>query len=272
MNDVKNNAAPIYEGVTTISPVPNGLTYYTQHTGIKNDAEMEKMRFALISSIAHDLKSPLSVIITSLSALSLLENKLDVKAKHDLMQAAQTEAERLNNFISNMLELSSLETTDTLRIDGVNPNEMIQSFISSSPASSRIHYVKSDTDCLIYMDASLMERVLKHLIDNCIKFTPSGSLITIKTQLVEGRAVFTIADQGKGIDAANRSMVFEKFYQQHKGKKGTGLGLSICKAIIEKHGGTISVNANPAQTDADYPGCVFTLSLPNLARPPDTSS
>lgn len=233
---------------------------------VRTSQELEKMRSTLLSSIAHDLKTPLAAIIGSLSAIRHLGNTLKIHTQQDLIAMAQVEAERLNHFITNILELSKLEAGKlNLNLGWYDPVELMESLVkrmSFHQVMHRMHFVTSDPVCHFGFDVTLMEQVLQNIFDNCIKYTPPNSNITFRAKMLSRGGIITIADEGKGIASSKHAMVFNKFYRAHNEKEGTGLGLAICKAIIEAHGGTICVDINPEQKDPEYPGCLFTIYLP----------
>jgi K+-sensing histidine kinase KdpD len=239
---------------------------------VRTSQEMERMRSTLLSSIAHDLKTPLAAIIGSLSAIRHLGSNLTITTQHELIETAQTEAERLNHFITNILELTRLESDNlALNMHWNDPQHTIQSLLSHltfKQISRRIDYIPSLVPCFFYMDSLLIEQVLYNILDNSIKYSPEHSMVTIRYQLLAKGGVITIADHGKGIAEDKRSVVFDKFTRQHSGKNGTGLGLAICKAIVEAHGGKITISANEMSKDDNFPGCVFSIFLPDACIKP----
>jgi two-component system, OmpR family, sensor histidine kinase KdpD len=242
----------------------------------RTNQELEKIRSTLLSSIAHDLKTPLAAIIGSLSAIRHLGSNLKINIQHDLIATAQTEAERLNHFISNILELTRLESGNfTLQMHWEDPEDMIEALLkrlSFSQSKHRIHVSAINPPCQFFMDTTLMEQVLHNLLDNCLKYTPEYSPVRITYQLLsEGGGIISIADQGAGIPEAKRRMIFERFHREDHNKKGTGLGLAICKAIVDAHGGTITVSQNPVSHHPDFPGSVFTIFLPKACAKQDSS-
>ncbi len=224
--------------------------------------ETERLRSSLLSSVSHDLRTPLAAITGSAS--SLLDNgeSLPTATRRDLLENIHDEAERLERLVNNLLEMTKLESGAVqLRKELHIPAEIIGSAIArvEGRLGSRSLTTQITPELpLVPMDALLIEQVLVNLLDNALKYTPDGTPIDISAEVKENRLVMEVADRGPGIPEADLPRLFEKFYRgpQKETKSGAGLGLSICKGIIEIHGGTISAENGPGG------GSLFRFTLP----------
>ena len=230
--------------------------------------ETEKLRSSLLSSVSHDLRTPLAAITGSASSLIDNGDSLPASTRRDLLENIHDEAERLERLVSNLLEMTKLESGAVqLRKELHIPAEIIGSAIArvEERLGSRSLTTQIAPELpLVPMDALLIEQVLVNLLDNALKYTPEGTPIDISAEIKENRLVVEVADRGPGIPEADLPRLFEKFYRgpQKETKSGAGLGLSICKGIIEIHGGTISAENGPGG------GSLFRFTLPlknNLA-------
>ena len=231
---------------------------------VKRTMETERLRSALLTSISHDLKTPLASVLGAAGALRDMAPSLDDAAKVDLLATIIDEAERLNRFIANLLDMTKLES------GAVVPNsapydvgEIIGSTLRRASKILSRHAVVLEVAAdlpMVSVDAVLLEQVLFNLLDNAAKYAPSETTILIKGWR-DGRAVsIQVLDEGGGIPTDDLERIFEKFYRAQKGDRvraGTGLGLAISKGFIEAMHGSIG-----AANRADRPGAVFTITLP----------
>ncbi len=241
-------------------------TTYSVHS---QEQLKEKLASALLSSISHDFRTPLASIIGSLSAVRHMQAVLNEETRNTLLEAAQEEAERLNAFITNLLNMTRLDSgTVPLNYQWQPPEELMARVMRRMQFGLTQHQVEYHTTgpaCLFYIDNILIEQVLQNLLDNAVKYSPAHSSIQVLFEYAEGRGHIRVKDQGIGILPEHRSQIFEKFFRSGSVKKlsgGAGLGLAICKTIIEIHNGLISVDYNPDQTDPKYPGSLFHIWLP----------
>jgi len=227
-------------------------------------AETDRLRSALLTSISHDLRTPLASILGSATSLKTQPDVLDESAKREMISTIQEEAERLNRFIGNLLDMTRLESGAVVpRSSMADLSEIVGSALERAARILEQHpvQVRLPPDLpMLNLDVVLFEQVLFNLLDNAGKYTPAGSLIRLQAQQ-EGEIVrLQIIDEGEGIPAADRERVFDKFYRIHaadRRRAGTGLGLAICRGFVEAMGGTITAGNRP-----DGPGAVFTLTLP----------
>ncbi len=222
----------------------------------------EKLQTALLNSISHDLRSPLTSIMGILSSLANQAANLDENQQQSLLQMATTETARLNRLVGNLLDMTRLESGAIhIRRQPCDLQDVIGA--AREQASDRLgdHPVHIDLPSdlpSISMDAVLMVQTLANLLDNAIKYSPAGSPIEVSARLSGEMLQIAVADRGVGIPSEDLQRVFDKFYrvQRPESVSGTGLGLAICKGIIEAHGGTIWANRRPGG------GTVVSITLP----------
>lgn len=236
----------------------------------KLDAETDRLRQALLTSISHDLRTPLAAIMGSAGTLRDFEQNLDGSTKSELLRSIQDESERLYRFIANLLDMTRLESGAV--IPNHSPNEVGEIVGSSLRRAAKVladHRVDVDLAPdlpMIEIDPVLFEQVLFNLLDNAAKYAPHGSRVRIRgwRDSPEAPVQIQIADEGDGIAEADLDRIFDKFHRASKGDRvraGTGLGLSVCKGFIEAMGGTIT-----AANRSDRSGAVFTLTVPASRR------
>jgi two-component system sensor histidine kinase KdpD len=236
--------------------------------------ETENLRSALLSSISHDLRTPLASIIGSSSSLLSDEIKLAEPQRRDLLRNIQEEAERLNRFVGNLLDMTRLESGALqARLDWIDIRDV------AARAAERIKpllrsrtLVRTLTPDLppVRIDAALMEQVLFNILDNAVKYSPDGSQIEIVSRRDEGAAVIEVSDEGAGIPADKLERVFDKFYRLERSDRqpaGSGLGLSICRGFVEAMGGRIvALRRDPRS------GTTIRITLPLYSESADAGS
>lgn len=205
----------------------------------------ERLQTALLNSISHDLRTPLVSITGTLSSLRDQASQLNEQARQSLVETALGEAERLNQLVGNLLDMTRLESGGMqLRVEPCDIQDLIGSALAALTPRLLQRDIRIDLDPalpLIPMDFVLMRQVMVNLIDNSIKYSPNGSLIEVKASLLLREFQLEVVDQGIGIPEQDLQKVFDKFYrvQRTESITGTGLGLAICKGIVEAHGGKI---------------------------------
>jgi two-component system sensor histidine kinase KdpD len=230
--------------------------------------EAERLRNSLLSAISHDLRTPLATIVGSAS--TLLDDNVHLKPddKLDLSRAILDEAERMSNLINNILDMARLDAGVVKLNKQWHPVEEIIGTVLTGLQNHLLgRQVKVNIPSgipLVYADAVLIEQVLINLIENALRYTPSGTNIDINVETLQQETKIAVGDCGPGIPVGQEEHMFEKFYQANKegAQSGVGLGLTICRAIVEAHGGLISVR------NKQEGGAVFTFTLPNDQPPP----
>jgi len=234
--------------------------------------EAERLRNSLLSSVSHDLRTPLSVITGSASALLESESALTPEARRDLIETVQEEAQRLNRLVRNLLDMTRLESgavkvaKEWQEVEGIVG--AVLSRLDDQLRGRRVD-VRFPPDLpLVPIDGVLVEQVFINLLENAAKYSPEGSPIEISAHRDEGNVVVEIADRGPGIPEKLVDKIFEKFYRlpREHGGGGAGLGLAICRGIIEAHGGRVWAG------NRDGGGAVFRFTLPIEGSPPVLSS
>lgn len=223
-----------------------------QESRIRDKEEKEKtiqLYNILLSSLSHELKTPISAIIGAVDILKEAGDKITSEQKADLLGEIDIAGIRLNKQVENLLNMSRLETgTLTLKKDWCDINDLIFRVIHSvsGPGSHRILFEPDERTPLFKIDEGLMEIVLYGIVGNAVRYTPPGSEIRICVEAEDDRLHITVSDNGKGIPEKEKQQVFEKFYRiSASGTGGTGLGLSIAKGIAEAHQGEIVLSDSP---------------------------
>ena len=231
--------------------------------------ETDRLRSALLSSVSHDLRTPLVSILGAATTLINYDATLPQKSRQELTQTIQDEAERLNRFVQNLLDMTKLGSGALKpKADWADLRDIIRAAVERSQRLLEHHKIRIDIDStmpLIRVDPVLMEQVFFNLIDNARKYSPADTTITVWGRGRRGQAVIEVCDQGPGIPEADRLRVFDMFYRAESSDKtaaGTGLGLSICRGIVEAHGGGIKAEAGLHGT-----GTCIVMTLPAPAEP-----
>lgn len=212
-------------------------------------ADSERLRSALLSSVSHDLRTPLATIAGAASGLVDRTLSLSDATQEDLAQSIYDEAERLNRLVGNLLSMTRLES-GALRVrkEWIPIDEVLGAAVNQ--VERRLGGRKLETkilggDALVPLDGILIGQVLVNLLDNAIKYTPEGSPIEIAADVGADWASITVADRGPGLPPGTEVKIFELFYQVEPESRGSGLGLAICRGIVEAHGGEISARNRP---------------------------
>ena len=234
-------------------------------------AEAERLRGALLTSLSHDLKTPLASILGSANSLREYGNLFDKKARDELVGTIEEEAGRLSRFVANLLDMTRLEAgAIELKREASDMSEIIGAAVHRMKAlleGFKLHYDIEPELPLVDLDVLLMEQVLINLFDNAAKYAPAASTITIVAKRDNGSVRIQVIDEGPGIPEDRLTRIFEKFHRVNGGDRqraGTGLGLAICRGFVEAMGGTIVAANRP-----DRCGAIFTVELPiSAARAP----
>jgi len=232
--------------------------------------ETEFMRNTLLSSVSHDLRTPLAAITGAASTLFEAGDHLPGEARRELVETVYEESERMDRLINNLLDMTRLES------GGLHPRrewQPIQEVIGSSlhhldkRLSGRDVKVNVAADLpLVPFDAVSIEQVLVNLLDNALEYTPAGSPIEVNASKIPQAVVVEVLDRGPGLPVGAEERVFEKFFRAHPpgegGSRGIGLGLAISRGIIEAHHGKITAENRPGV------GACFRFTLPLEGTPP----
>ncbi|MEW6660424.1 MAG: DUF4118 domain-containing protein [Thermodesulfobacteriota bacterium] len=239
----------------------------TQAQSARFEIEAERMRNILLSSVSHDLRTPLTVIAGSASSLLEGEQSLDPDTKQELAQSIYEEAKRLDRLVYNLLEMSRLQSGEVkFNKEWHVLEEVIGCALAQLDTQLHDHPVTIGLPAdlpLIQIDALLLERVVINLVENSMKYTPSGTPLEISARVQDQELLVAIADRGPGLPAGAEERIFEKFFQAAPGSaRGAGLGLTICRSIVEFHGGRIWAANRPEG------GAVFSFTIPLVEGAP----
>jgi two-component system sensor histidine kinase KdpD len=228
-------------------------------------AETERLRNALLSSVSHDLRTPLGVIEGAASTLLEDPAVIDGATRHDLVQTIHEEADRLGRQVRNLLDMTRLEGGAlVVGREWESLEEVVGAALDRVERGTERRRVTVDLPAalLVPCDAVLLEQVFVNLLENALKYSPPESPIEVSAAHEGGEVVASVADRGPGIPAGARDKVFEKFFRlRDVGGGGVGLGLAICRGIVAAHGGRIWVEDRPGG------GAVFRLALPAGVAP-----
>jgi two-component system sensor histidine kinase KdpD len=227
-------------------------------------AETERLRAALLTSISHDLRTPLASIIGAVSSLRSFPEKYGAVEREELLSTLQDEAERLNRFVSNLLDMTRLESGAVeLKLELIDVAEIVGSALQRAGNVLAGHRVEANIEPalpMLHLDAVLFEQVLFNLLDNAAKYSPAGSNIEVRATRDGELVEIEVVDEGPGIPPADFERIFDKFYRvqaQDRRRAGTGLGLAICRGFVEALGGWIV-----ARNRRDRSGAVLTIRMP----------
>ncbi len=230
-------------------------------------AREEELRSALLSTVSHDLRTPLGAMSGAATALRDCPDGLTSSERADLAGTICDEADRLERLIDNLLDMTRLE------FGGVQPKRrwfLLDDVIDSARTRNErklglrlVNVSLPGSAFLVFADPALIEQVLVNLLENAAKYTPPGSPIDVVGRVTRSGWEIEVADRGPGIERAVRNKVFEKFYRgPHDDKPGAGLGLAICRGAVEAHGGSLTVDARPGG------GATFRIVLPSVLEAP----
>jgi two-component system sensor histidine kinase KdpD len=241
-----------------------------EHRSASLAAETERMRNALLLSVSHDLRTPLTTIIGTLSTMELPQ--LDGKdgSRRELASIALTEAQRLDRFIANLLDMTRIELGGLqIILSPVNLEDVVASVVQRANLLLQNHnasVVVEDDLPPVEANFDLLEQAIFNLVDNAGRYCLPPADIDIRAFSDRGDVVIQIMDQGPGISEKLAQILFQKFARASSGdakQSGTGLGLAITKGFIDAMGGSVS-----AANRSDQPGAVFTIRLPAARHVP----
>jgi two-component system sensor histidine kinase KdpD len=220
----------------------------------------ERVRSTLLSSVSHDLRTPLAVVSGAVSTLIDCEDTMTTESRRECLQAIRDQGERLNGLVGHLLDVTSLEAgTVCLRKDWESLEEIVGIALRrfDVPLTKRPVHVRIDDEAtMVPADATLLEQVLVNLIENVLKYTPPLAPLEISARRRGDGVEVTVADGGPGVPRGHEERIFEKFYRANRSSSGMGLGLTICRGILIAHGGRIWCENRPGG------GAAFSFVLP----------
>jgi two-component system sensor histidine kinase KdpD len=216
------------------------------------ESETERLRTALLSSVSHDLRSPLAAVIGAASSLSAYGEGMPEADRRSLLDSIRSEGERLDRYIQNLLDMTRLGSgAMKLQRDWVALEEVLASatvrlrkLFPGVAVETRIERGLP----LLYVHPALIEQALFNILENAAKVSPSGAPVTASAKRVGDKLVLEIIDQGPGIPEDERRRIFDMFYTVRRGDRaaaGTGLGLTIVRGMIGAHAGKVEALAGP---------------------------
>lgn len=228
------------------------------------EAEGERLRNTLLSGISHDFRTPLTTIIGAATSLQAQHHQLDAGMRASLVDSILGEANRLHERVSHLLDLTRIEEGAVpLSPEWCPADDLVAEALAALGPRTRSHRLQVDAapDAVVWCDPRLIGQAVANLVDNALRYAPSGSAIRIGVQVGADCWRLRVADSGPGLPPGAEQEVFRKFHRGQREAAGTGfgLGLAICAAVARLHGGTID-----ARTDG---GAVFTLTLPQPQAP-----
>ncbi len=228
-------------------------------------SETEQLRSALLSSVSHDLRTPLASIIGSTTSLLEYGESFSHADRKELLATVVTEAQRLDRHIQNLLDMTRLGQGNlTLQREWVDLHDIISSAISRLQES--INGLSIDIEIapripLIWVHGVLIEQAMVNLLDNAIRFSPEDGHIIITATSTENEVEINLCDSGPGIPENEREKIFDMFYSVRQGDRshlqGSGLGLAICRGMVAAHSGTVT-----AHDGIDGQGTCMRITLP----------
>lgn len=231
--------------------------------------ETEQLRSALLASVSHDLRTPLTSMRGSIDSLLVLGEVIPLEDRRELLEGTRDEAERLDRYIQNLLDMTRLgHGALKLARDWVAPADIVGSALNRLRAVLAplqvIIEVPSELP-LLFVHAALIEQALVNVLENAARFSPTHGRLQVSAGAGDSEVFFSVSDEGPGIPKDERSKIFDMFYTAARGDRGgqgTGLGLAICQGMVGAHGGRISVSPG-----IQARGTCITLHLPLQEQP-----
>jgi two-component system, OmpR family, sensor histidine kinase KdpD len=255
------------EALSTLVAITIERTRAIENVGKAEAArETEKLRTAIVDSIAHEFRTPLTAI--KASATSLLSGGLDNLQQSDLFAVINEESDRLNHLVEEAIQMARLESKRVeLDLKPRNISEAFDRALESAKKALVGHAMEWNIERDLppaEFDIELISNVVSQLLENAAKYSPPNAPIYISAENTETEIMVSVADRGPGIDELEQSVIFDKFYRGKDSRysvQGTGMGLAIAKAVVEAHGGSIAVTSQVGH------GSVFSFTLPlKIAR------
>jgi len=234
----------------------------------RHAVETERLRTDLLSSVSHDLRTPLASIAGSAGVLLAGGEGVGRAEQQELLETIQSESQRLSELVSNLLDLTRLDSGALQpRREWCPVEELVHGALDRLAAQLSDRHVQLELPREIlqaHVDPVLIEQALVHLVENALKYSPSDSTIELRAGGSPGEVLIEVSDRGPGIPPGEEQRIFEKFVRLPDGKRasGSGLGLSVCRAILRAHGGSVLAENRLGG------GATFRMRLPVTLTPP----
>jgi len=253
----------IYEAIGSLVAIALERAAALERTSHMEAArESERLHTALLDSVTHDLRTPLTSIRAAATTL-LSQPEMNEAAQREMYAVVDEESARLDRLIGQAIEMAQLDASSIhVQVKPERVREIIELALEEAHPllGDRAVEVQVAEDLPpVRLDRRLVRRVLRHLIENAVKYSPAGSPLRIAARIEQQRLLVSVEDFGSGIEEFEKPLIFRKFYRGRKQRdhsSGTGMGLAIVKAILDAHGGGVDVISRPSQ------GAQFTFWLP----------
>ncbi|HUD41058.1 MAG TPA: sensor histidine kinase KdpD [Dokdonella sp.] len=233
-------------------------------------SETERLRSALLSSVSHDLRSPLAAMIGSASSLSSYWDAIAAEDRRSLLETIQHEGERLDRYIQNLLDMTRLGHSGLqLNRDWIGVDELLGSAVGRLQRYQpqvRVQTTVAPDVPPVWVHPALIEQAVFNVLENAARFSPPDQAVEVDARLADGALRIDVRDHGPGIPQDERDRIFDMFYSVERGDRGgpgTGLGLAICRGMVGAHGGSVQALPGP-----DGRGTLIRITLPLLTPAP----
>lgn len=241
---------------------------------VTQERELQESRNLLTEMIVHDLRGPLTAILSGLTLLKVhIDDGSDSPIVKQALEVSERSLQQMLGLVNSLLSLSKLESGEArLKLEAADLAELVTEIVPIYLAEANSNGIIIETELIeavpTRLDREMMVRVLSNLIDNALKFTPTGGLVGIRLARRGGQIELQVTDTGPGVPEEYRDRIFDRYAQipgSSGRRRGTGLGLAFCKLAVDAHGGRIWVDDNPGG------GSIFTLQLPIAGEPAQTT-
>jgi signal transduction histidine kinase len=249
-------------GRLVASAVQNIRAYDAERRTVEELRRLSALRADFVSLVSHELRTPMAAVIGSARTLQQRWRELTPDQRESFLGLIADETERLASLVGDVLDTSRIDAgTFNIRFGDVDLAELVRDTVALAELSSDEVGLRTEVHeplPQVRGDAERLRQVLVNLIDNAIKYSPSGDEVEVRAYSEADRVLVDIRDHGPGIAPEDQRLIFEKFGRVTSGntRPGTGLGLFIARSIAEAHGGTLAVSSTPRH------GATFTLELP----------
>jgi two-component system phosphate regulon sensor histidine kinase PhoR len=261
---------PLRDGRTlwaSVTEVPN-VGRVAVLRDISQFKALDQAKSEIITSFTHDLGAPLAVVKGYVELIKM-DGPLNKQQVHDLSGITQA-ADQMKAIVEDLLELGRIEAIEDLRTERLLLSDLIEASVSSFRALAEVNTVELILEpcrqgLTVEGNFALLARALDNLLENAIKYTPSGGRVTVRACSQQSEVIISVIDNGPGISEQDLPRVFEKFFRarEHQHHVGTGLGLAIVRSIVDRHHGRVWAESKANQ------GSTFSVALPLVDDPPD---